>query len=274
MSGGHTAWMYVYKAALIIWITFGLGYLIMILGFITKGMTHKRVRVVIEKRLNTILYTKEKLSRDIDYMRRVVNELYLMKVKPVYDDDYNSDSDEDFKKKALRTQSQPNINMTKFNRRHSSFPQLSEIGSNATTQQNGGVHFTVGESNISPKKPLKLARRCSDSDLSHIDRDKTFESAIRHQVTVDELLVSVVNALSGNVMHEVMDAVEELNELEEEALMEREGNVHSERRVNQGLHTGHRSLGNSRTSLHNSHSSLHDKFGMCYFSLLNSNVTV
>lgn len=243
MGNGHTVWMWIYKSFIVIWITFGLGYLIMvrfylslielklyieesctifqILGFISKGMTHKRVRVVIEKRLNTIRFTKEKLSRDIDYMRRVVNELYLMKIKPVYDDDSESE-EEAFKAKAKRTQSQPNISRP-LERRHSSLPQLTEIRvASSSALENGGVKFTIGEQ---PKTTPKLVRRCSDSDLSHIDRDKTFTSAIRQQVTVDELLVTVVNALSGNVMHEVMDAVEELNEYEQEVLMEEDTGV-------------------------------------------------
>jgi hypothetical protein len=227
MGNGHTVWMWIYKAFIIIWITFGLGYLIMILGFISKGMTHKSVRVVIEKRLNTIRFTKEKLSRDIDYMRRVVNELYLMKVKPVYDTDEEA---ENFKEKAKRTQSQPCI---KFERRYSSVPQLAPSGSES--KETNSVHFTIGE----PEIP-KVTRRCSDSDLDHIDRDKTFESAIRHQVTVDELLVTVVKALSGNVMNEVMDAVEELNVYEHQVMSEGEDFDNNNRQeFSNTLHNAH-----------------------------------
>ncbi len=178
MSNGHTIWMWIYKSSIIIWIIFGLGYLIMILGFISKGMTHKKVRVVIEKRLNTIRFTKEKLSRDIDYMRRVVNELYLMKIKPVYDDHLEAEEELQLQaSNSKRTQSQPCIKTAPLRRHYNSVPQLTEAAI-ADAQNSNSVKFTIGNPS---KKPPKLTRRCSDSDLSHIDRDKTFEIAIRQQ---------------------------------------------------------------------------------------------
>jgi hypothetical protein len=207
MGDGHTAWMWVYKAFIIIWITFGLGYLIMILGFISKGMTSKKVRVVIERRLNTIRSTKDKLSKDITYMRRVVNELYLMKIKPVYEVDEAAEQSarEDFATKRKRTQSSPCV----------TFGGQRQLSSSLSSLPRGSPR---GSPNSRKKSVASLMnRRSSDSDLHNIDKESTFDNAVKNGVTADELLVTVVNALSGDVMLDVMDAVEELNDLEDEA---------------------------------------------------------
>jgi len=226
MGDGHNAWMWVYKASIIIWITFGLGYLLMILGFIAKGMTSKRVRVVIERRLNTIRSTKEKLSKDIDYMRRVVNELYLMKIKPVYEVEEwekNGTGEEDFKAKRKRTQSTPCVSFAGQRRLSTSLTNLPRQVSPIIRSREGrpgrktSCGSLQGQSTLFANSPSSLRRRCSDTDLQNIDREKTFESAMTNGVTADELLVTVVNALSGNVMLDVMEAVDELNHCEDEA---------------------------------------------------------
>ena len=183
-----------------IWILFGLGYLLMILGFIGKGLTHKKVRIVIENRLNNIKSTKDKLSNDVAYMRRVINELYMMKIKPVFTEEAMAENDQYYIRKTgdliERTQSHPCLRQLEKER------QALEVL--PTTAENA------------PKRATALGRTLSETDLALIDKQKTFEEAISQCVLPDELLAAVVNVLSKNVVQDVLDAVDELNELEEQ----------------------------------------------------------
>jgi hypothetical protein len=197
MGDGHNIWLWVYKVVIIVWIVFGLGYLVMILGFITKGITSKKVRIVIAKRLNGIRVTRENLSRDVEYMRRVVNELYLMKVKPVYEDDNNaiSASDEWFLDEASRIRL----------RRTFSF----DIPGNSSRV---GVEVGLGNS-----IEVELARRFSEGDLERISKSRTFDNAnaSESQISPNDLLAHLVASLQGNITH-VIEAVNELEAYENE----------------------------------------------------------
>ena len=72
-----------YKTLLLGWIIFGLGYLIMLLGYLTRAMRSKKV-VKLEQKLVEAL-TRSKIwhgfTKDLGYMRRIMNELYLDKFK-------------------------------------------------------------------------------------------------------------------------------------------------------------------------------------------------
>lgn len=74
-----------YKVMLLVWIVFGLGYLVMILGFISSAMRSKRVARLERKLAINIKHTHSKLwsslARDVSYLRRVLNEMYVMKLK-------------------------------------------------------------------------------------------------------------------------------------------------------------------------------------------------
>ncbi|XP_024215532.1 open rectifier potassium channel protein 1 [Halyomorpha halys] len=84
----NTAGEFIYQIFLVIWIMFGLGYLVMILGFISRAMRSKHINKLERKVANTLRQTQSKIWNefvtDMNYLRRVLNELYLMKVKPVY----------------------------------------------------------------------------------------------------------------------------------------------------------------------------------------------
>lgn len=206
MGDGHNVWLWLYKVFIIIWITFGLGYLIMILGFIAKGMKSKKVRGVLEKRLTGIRNTKEKLSKDIDYMRKIVNELYLMKLKP------NNDNEEDPDNPSAQSKlgssfGKDGKHSVHFQRRCSSLPRLS------TSDLEPYNSRVVSPSHKRRHLPTKK-RRLSESDVSSVNRDETFLRRV--SVSREELLVTVVNALSQNMMMNVMDAVDELNKYEQE----------------------------------------------------------
>lgn len=209
MGDGHNIWLWLYKAFIIIWITFGLGYLIMILGFIAKGMKSKKVRGVLEKRLTGIRNTKEKLSKDIDYMRRIVNELYMMKIKPVYDVQGQGLGDTKIVNGTVLGIRSRRPSCVHFERRCSSLPRL-PIYVNGEPQLPGGRPYFITDND-----PQQIRRRLSESDLSRINRDETFAN-FKDSVNPDELLATVVNALSGNVMHNIINAVDELNKYEQE----------------------------------------------------------
>jgi hypothetical protein len=74
-----------YKVMLLVWIVFGLGYLVMILGFITSAMRSKKVARLERKLANNIKHTQSKLwsslTRDVNHLRRVLNEMYVMTLK-------------------------------------------------------------------------------------------------------------------------------------------------------------------------------------------------
>lgn len=78
-------WYNVYKVVLIFWIVFGLGYLVMILGFISRAMRCKKVAYLERKLAQNLKQTHSKIlnefSRDVSYVRRLLNELYLLKFK-------------------------------------------------------------------------------------------------------------------------------------------------------------------------------------------------
>ncbi|ODM98550.1 Open rectifier potassium channel protein 1 [Orchesella cincta] len=213
MGDGHNIWLWLYKAFIIIWITFGLGYLIMILGFIAKGLKSKKVRGVLEKRLTGIRSTKEKLSKDIDYMRRIVNEMYLMKLKPSYDlneGQINDIAQADFKGRSRRA------SCVHFERRCSSLPRIYRDEGSRNVFEN----FPSGKNPSINSGGNKRMRRLSESDMDRIEFENEFLSSRRHSATQEELLAHVVDTLSGNVMQEVMNAVDELNQYEQQVVDE------------------------------------------------------
>ncbi|XP_059479876.1 open rectifier potassium channel protein 1 isoform X2 [Neocloeon triangulifer] len=73
-----------YRAFIVLWIMFGLGYLAMILSFITRAMRSSRLRRLEQRLARRIKSARLWNTGEIGYLRRVLNELYLLKFKPVY----------------------------------------------------------------------------------------------------------------------------------------------------------------------------------------------
>lgn len=75
-------WYDVYKIFLVFWIMFGLGYLFMILSFISRAMRSKTLEHLFLERLKQT-HTKiwHQFTKDVVYIRRVLNESYLLKFK-------------------------------------------------------------------------------------------------------------------------------------------------------------------------------------------------
>ncbi|XP_065347356.1 open rectifier potassium channel protein 1 isoform X3 [Cloeon dipterum] len=70
-----------YRAFIVLWIMFGLGYLAMILSFITRAMRSSRLRRLEKRLAHRIKSARLWHSGEIGYLRRVLNELYLLKFK-------------------------------------------------------------------------------------------------------------------------------------------------------------------------------------------------
>lgn len=74
-----------YKIFLIFWITFGLGYLVMVVGFLTQGLKSKRVKMLEHLVAQNIKETQSKIwhgvTKDVGYLRKLLNEVYMMRFK-------------------------------------------------------------------------------------------------------------------------------------------------------------------------------------------------
>ena len=77
-----------YRMMVLIWILSGLGYLMMIMGFITAFLRSKRLARIERKLANNIKLTQSKLwnslTSDVHYLQHILNEMYVMKLKVNY----------------------------------------------------------------------------------------------------------------------------------------------------------------------------------------------
>ncbi|XP_071441707.1 open rectifier potassium channel protein 1 [Hetaerina americana] len=196
------AWFIVYQVLIVWWIVFGLGYLIMILGFITRAMRSKRMLDLEKRMAHKIKRTQSKLwrgMRDMGYLRRLLNEVYLLKFKPVY-----RDHDGFMVSGRERSRSLPSIRNNDRDLLNVSDGWDSERGD--TTWGSGGRRRANSERVSTPGPTIQRIR--SESDLGNIDKSATF--AANNSIAPAELLAHVVEALS------CAEEEEELEEMEEE----------------------------------------------------------
>lgn len=174
---GSGVFFILYKIFLIFWISFGLGYIAMIMTFIARGMRSKKIARIEHKLATNFKHTQNKIwnefNKEVNYLRRVFNELQLSKVKRVYVDEYDYD---------LPTPKFP---------RSISFPDLREL-------IYGG--FEIPEpphprrrANSEITSMVRVARVVSETDLQRIDKKATF--AAHAMVQPAELLARLVNIL-------------------------------------------------------------------------------
>ncbi|KAJ8719497.1 hypothetical protein PYW08_011672 [Mythimna loreyi] len=160
-----------YQIFLIVWITFGLGYIVMLLGFITSGMRSERIHRIEQKFAFQFKNTQNKIlqgfTKDLSALRKIINEANLIKIKPVYVEALPP---------LYRSSSCPIFTYDVEPR----FPIYKRKRANSENIQ------------LSAKDMLRIQ---SDTDLLGIDKEKTFTaSAI---VKPAELLARVVNVLGG-----------------------------------------------------------------------------
>ncbi|XP_035437193.2 uncharacterized protein LOC118267381 [Spodoptera frugiperda] len=160
-----------YQIFLIVWITFGLGYIVMLLGFITSGMRSERIHRIEQKFACQFKNTQNRIlqgfTKDLSALRKIINEANLIKIKPVYVEPHPP---------LYRSASCPIFTYDVEPRG----PIYKRKRANSENIQ------------LSAKDMLRIQ---SDTDLLGIDKEKTFTaSAI---VKPAELLARVVNVLGG-----------------------------------------------------------------------------
>lgn len=170
-NGFKWGYFFTYQIFLIIWITFGLGYIVMLLGFISSGMRSERIHKLEQKFACQFKATQNKIlqgfTKDISALRKIINEANLIKIKPIYVEPAPL---------LHRSVSCPILTFDIEPRD----PVIKRKRANSENIQ------------LSTKDMLRIQ---SDTDLLGIDKEKTFTaSAI---VKPAELLARVVHVLGG-----------------------------------------------------------------------------
>uniref|UniRef100_A0A8D8U251 Open rectifier potassium channel protein 1 n=3 Tax=Cacopsylla melanoneura TaxID=428564 RepID=A0A8D8U251_9HEMI len=181
----------IYKVFLIFWIMIGLGYLVMILGFISRGMRCQQMSKIEQKLSQNLKLTQSKVwnefMKDITYVRRMMNEMYLIKFRPIYKENGNIP--------RRRSNSCPNLTEWPVLRKVievgiSAAPSLDEEEMAKEFQTHRMKRRAgVAENIIKPK----ILKTNSEGDLSKIDRVATFGTS--PVIEPSELLARVVDAL-------------------------------------------------------------------------------
>lgn len=74
-----------YEIFVLIWFVFGLCYILMLIGFIARGMQSKKIRDFEKQLAENIKITHNRIwtgvSKDVGYLRRILNEIYIMRVR-------------------------------------------------------------------------------------------------------------------------------------------------------------------------------------------------
>ncbi|XP_035900150.1 open rectifier potassium channel protein 1 [Anopheles stephensi] len=174
----------VYKIFIIFWFFAGIGYIFMILGFIAKGISHKKI-IELEKLVASNLKETQHrvwngVTKDISYLRKILNEVYMLKFKPVYEEP----SDRLLSLSKSRSSSCPELSMYRS-------PELC-----ITRRKRANSESVLVFSEPKSLDSGSLVRRLSDTALNRINREKTF--GVQALVQPAELLARVVTAL-GNI---------------------------------------------------------------------------
>ncbi|XP_037935600.1 open rectifier potassium channel protein 1 [Teleopsis dalmanni] len=171
-------WFVVYEIFIIIWFIFSLGYLLMIMTFITRGLQSKKLAKLEQQLSTNIKSTQNRIwngvTKDVGYLRRILNELYIIKFKPVY-----TEPDESYL--LHRSISCPELTMYRVDP-----PPIN------TRKRTFSLCQTAMEENANG---IQFQHTVSDSELDKFDKQKSFETAEAFRHTT-ELLAKVVNALA------------------------------------------------------------------------------
>ncbi|KAF7269126.1 hypothetical protein GWI33_017816 [Rhynchophorus ferrugineus] len=160
---------FVYKIFLLVWIIGGMGYVAMILSFITNAMRSKQVKKIERLLADNIKNTPRKIRSEL---RTLLHELLFLRVKPVYKGEF-----EYVPSIIERSQSCPDLSIYK-----------AEVPISARKRAMSECYKTT------------VSKVSSDTELNKIDKEKTFKptTAFFHQTG---LLLKVVNALSNEAIN-------------------------------------------------------------------------
>lgn len=156
-----------YKVFLLVWIIIGLGYVVMVMGFISRGLRSKQMHHLEHVLANNIKKTPQRLREEF---RSLLHELLLTKVKRVYKDKFTYTP-----RKIERSVSCPDLTLY----RNQSSPTFKRKRAFSES-----IHHH-----------LYLNQRIqSDTELDKIDKERTFEPA-KAIMKQSDLFMMVVEAL-------------------------------------------------------------------------------
>ncbi|KAH8396254.1 hypothetical protein KR222_006521, partial [Zaprionus bogoriensis] len=192
------AWFVVYQIFVIVWFIFSLGYLVMIMTFITRGLQSKKLAHLEHQLSSNLKATQHRIwsgvTKDVGYLRRLLNELYILKVKFCRKGNRKS-----AKNKVKKKQKKKSRQFAYSVPRSASCPELSMYRTEpAPIPSRKRAHSMCAELASAQQQQLPagaLVHANSDTELSKFDREKTFETAEAYRQTTD-LLAKVVTALA------------------------------------------------------------------------------
>ncbi|BFG02546.1 open rectifier potassium channel protein 1 [Drosophila madeirensis] len=174
-------WFVVYQIFVIVWFIFSLGYLVMIMTFITRGLQSQKLAHLEQQLSSNLKATQNRIwtgvTKDVGYLRRMLNELYILKVKPVY-------TDMEFAYTMPRSASCPELSMYRV-----------EPAPLPSRKRAFSVCADLAAAQDAAAASATMIHASSDTELSKLDREKTFETAEAYRQTTD-LLAKVVSALA------------------------------------------------------------------------------
>ncbi|XP_039233354.1 open rectifier potassium channel protein 1 isoform X3 [Drosophila yakuba] len=188
-------WFVVYQIFVIVWFIFSLGYLVMIMTFITRGLQSKKLAYLEQQLSSNLKATQNRIwsgvTKDVGYLRRMLNELYILKVKFCRKGNRKKP-----KNKAKTEQKEKSCRYIAYTLpRSNSCPDLSMYRVEPAPIPSRKRAFSVCADMVAAQKEAGMVHANSDTELSKLDREKTFETAEAYRQTTD-LLAKVVSALA------------------------------------------------------------------------------
>nr|XP_036677054.1 open rectifier potassium channel protein 1 isoform X4 [Drosophila suzukii] len=189
-------WFVVYQIFVIVWFIFSLGYLVMIMTFITRGLQSKKLAYLEQQLSSNLKATQNRIwtgvTKDVGYLRRMLNELYILKVK--FCRKGNRKKSKNKAKTEQKKKSGRNFAYTMP--RSNSCPDLSMYRIEPAPIPSRKRAFSLCADLVAAQRDAGiLVHASSDTELSKLDREKTFETAEAYRQTTD-LLAKVVSALA------------------------------------------------------------------------------
>ncbi|XP_059621485.1 open rectifier potassium channel protein 1 [Phlebotomus argentipes] len=173
-----------YEVFVIFWFVFGLGYVLMIMGFLVKAYQSRRVKQLEHKLAVSLKETQTRVwhgvTKDIGFLRKMLNELHMLNFKPVYSEptdkflQFNINRSESCPELTMYRPDSPSVVFRKRAMSESQYPRMEEMFHTQST--------------------TTLNRTQSDTDLAKIDRKRTFEGA-KNVSQTGELIAQLVTAL-------------------------------------------------------------------------------
>lgn len=166
-NGLGTILFSMYKIFLLVWIIIGLGYVVMVLGFISRGLRSKQVHQIEHLLANNIKKTPYRIREEF---RAILHDFLITKVKRVYKGEFVYTP-----RKIERSVSCPDLRIYRnedspISKRRRALSEALYVDYNQRIQ--------------------------SDTELDKIDKERTFEPA-KALMKQTDLLMQVVNALGS-----------------------------------------------------------------------------